>query len=963
MKNKQGKIDNKFLIILTVLFLAVTVGGIYLEKISSTISPDISPVPSEADTSVYKDLIISEVLTNNGGAYLSEDGQDCDFVELYNGSSEEINLYSYGLSDRSDRIKWAFPDITIGPGQYLVVNLTGRSQEGLNAGFRLSSTGNEDLVLVDPKGDVIDAVRTVPLSKNQSMIRNIREWVIVDYPTPGFENSEKGVEEYRQHMAGEETNYLKVNEILFKNAGNYKNEYGRNDGYIELINTSDDILSLSGYYLSDDVFAPFKFALPKEYLSPGEMLLLYTGDNSYYPSRYTGFGFQNKSGSVFISKAGKIVETLEYENVPNGCAYIRNSDGSYYFSNALSPGKPNTAKGVDEFQKENMPVPKGLVINEVMSSNNSYLPQNGYKFYDWIELFNNTGDTILLSDYCLSTELGTTDLYRLPDVELQAGAFYIIMCSGNPDLTNDSYYHANFKVSGTETIYLFKNSKLEDCVFVTNIPLGYSYARGTSYGWTYASRPTPGSGNSEGYRMMTPDPTIELEGGIYNNTGGLSVAITGPGTIYYTTDGSAPTTGSRVYTGPIWVGRSMVIKAASIMDGARLSNAVCSSYIVNDPHKVPVVSLSLDPYQYSYLYANYTLDTKLNAYFELFEEDGSVSSPCGFGFSGLTGRRYNKKNMALKFDGEYGAKNLEYKVFDDLNCSSFDSIVLRGGSNADSSLPWKDEFASELAKDCLLTRKSKTIALYINGAYKGFYNIREKITPNMIAENYNVDKTLVNISRWNGGVEAGEAVWQDVMNWAKSHDLSSDANYLEFCRMVNVTELCDLWIFQMYMNNPDIYNIRVFSHPDIDGGRCKFIFFDLDLGFYGPATNYLTATVFNPSGYAQDLAGHYYDISVNNNLLRNSQFRQLFLERLSYHLHHTLSNENAVATFDYFTSLYAPEIERDMAVNGYSTSWYYSNIYEFRYLISYRVSTMMSYAQSFFGLSSSEMRSVFGDLY
>jgi hypothetical protein len=121
--------------------------------------------------------------------------------------------------------------------------------------------------------------------------------------------------------------------------------------------------------------------------------------------------------------------------------------------------------------------------------------------------------------------------------------------------------------------------------------------------------------------------------------------------------------------------------------------------------------------------------------------------------------------------------------------------------------------------------------------------------------------------------------------------------------------------------------------------------------------------VFNPSGYAEDLSGHQYDISVNLNLLRNQKFRQLFLERLSYHLHNSLSTDNTIALFDYYTNLYAPEITRDLNINGYSTDWYNSNIYEFRYIIANRTWTLMSYAQYFFGLSSAEMSSIFGDLY
>ena len=178
MDQSKGKKDYRFLIILSVLLVIFTVGGLWLQKISRTTMPDTVPLPEDADESRYYELVISEVMTNNGGAYIAENGMRCDYAELFNGSSQRIHLLGYGLSDRTDKIKWAFPDIYIEPGEYLVVNLTGRDEDGLNASFRLTSSGGEELILVNAKSKVIDAVKTVSMDKNQCMIRNGREWVI-----------------------------------------------------------------------------------------------------------------------------------------------------------------------------------------------------------------------------------------------------------------------------------------------------------------------------------------------------------------------------------------------------------------------------------------------------------------------------------------------------------------------------------------------------------------------------------------------------------------------------------------------------------------------------------------------------------------------------------------------------------------------------------------------------------------
>ena len=54
---------------------------------------------------------------------------------------------------------------------------------------------------------------------------------------------------------------------------------------------------------------------------------------------------------------------------------------------------------------------------------------------------------INLSDYYLTTTLNDMDMYKLPDITLEKGEYYILMASGDENLTNSSYIHTNFKIS------------------------------------------------------------------------------------------------------------------------------------------------------------------------------------------------------------------------------------------------------------------------------------------------------------------------------------------------------------------------------------------------------------------------------------------------------------------------------------------------------------------------------------
>ena len=65
---------------------------------------------------------INEIVSSNRDSFLDEDGDAPDWIELYNPTSDNISLFNWGLSDDiNDFFRWRFPNISIGPGQYLMV--------------------------------------------------------------------------------------------------------------------------------------------------------------------------------------------------------------------------------------------------------------------------------------------------------------------------------------------------------------------------------------------------------------------------------------------------------------------------------------------------------------------------------------------------------------------------------------------------------------------------------------------------------------------------------------------------------------------------------------------------------------------------------------------------------------------------------------------------------------------------
>ncbi|HPW52802.1 MAG TPA: lamin tail domain-containing protein [Erysipelotrichaceae bacterium] len=969
---KKKKIDTMFISITIIAIVIMAIFSSVFKKIDQDDNIVISDLPENAQKIIGK-LVINEIVSKNRGIYVNSNNEVTDYIELYNGTDKAIDLSGYGLSDRKDRVKWVFDAVVIEPDSYLVIALTGKEEAGLNASFKLRAAGGEYLILVNKSGKIIDAVETVALGTNQSMNRNADgSWYISNYGTPNQENSLQGLNAYLATLEGEPGNEIVINEILVKNNGNFLNEQGRLDGFVELINISDQPVSLKDYYLGSDKYSPFRYQFADVVLMPNELYVLYTGNNDLLADNYLGFTFNNRNGSVVLSKNGRIVQSLEYENLANGYALTR-IENFYVHSPTVSLGQPNDGSGIEEFQNQYLQAPKDLIINEAMNRNDKYLAQNGYQFYDWIELYNNSDQSILLSDYCLSTSSNNLQAYRLPEVTLQPYQYYIIMCSGETSLTNSSYYHSNFKLSDSESIFLSRNNKLIDCMFIAEVPYGYSYGRCGTVGYYYLANPTPGEDNGSGIRSISVSPVVLTQAGVYNDVSNLTVAVNGSGNIYYTTDGSEPDTYCSQYKEPINLSKTTVLKFKSFGSGQMPSKTVTSSYVINENHSLPVMIISMDAADFAYLNAHsFAIDLQLQCYVEFYEKDSGFSIPCSISCFGGNSRNQPKKSYALRFDSPFGSTELNYDLFENRESVVFDSLVLRTGSNDWTRTMIRDILSTTIMDEYLDVQAYKPCVLYINGYYWGIYNIREKINAKFIAGHYNVNPETVSIVNVDFSQKAGTDNIHYLFSWVKNNDLAVKENYDFICSKIDIVNFADFWIAQMYCVNPDVHNVRYFRSPEIDDGKWKYIYYDMDHGFRLPNINYYTTYLCNPYGMT-GWVNNTYDNALPRELFRNSEFRELWFERLAYHLNNALSKEKLTAIFEHLKELYHNDIARDRErwkysmdpiINTYpSMSLYNSHLKIIENFIEVRQKIVLTQTKNYFSLTDQQMKELFGDLW
>jgi hypothetical protein len=108
---------------------------------------------------------------------------------------------------------------------------------------------------------------------------------------------------------------------------------------------------------------------------------------------------------------------------------------------------------------------------------------------------------------------------------------------------------------------------------------------------TWATSYTPSATASSAYTIVlgAATPVISPAAGTYVNPQTVKISSTTPGAvIYYTLDGSAPTTSSAVYSGPLTVSSSQTVSAKALAPAFRGSDISRTVYTITPPAAAPV---------------------------------------------------------------------------------------------------------------------------------------------------------------------------------------------------------------------------------------------------------------------------------------------------------------------------------------------------------------------------------------
>ncbi len=1012
-KQKKPSMARNLLIMLCVLAVIVIVfpKEPLTHAVASVQSPD-GQAPQGSPSADYQGLYISEVMSANSTAVPDEHGEYNDWVEVWNSTDHPIDMSGVGLSDRSDRVLFLFPDSTLQPGGRLVVFASDTNHADaagtLHAKFKLSSAG-ETVYLFDPSAYVIHQV-TVPIQNSDVSyaLKADGSYAQTQEYTPGFENTEEGFQAYRNANTITE-GAIRINEVMADAKTGLYDEDGELSDWVELYNTTGKDISLNGFALSDKENDPVMWRFPQDAVIPahGYYLVFCSGKDRLLAAgkiSHTNFRLSAERETVVLSDShGRLIDRASIDNLPMDSSLGRDDSNNWKVYKTATPGMPNNGAGAAQAEK-NMRAANtsGVYISEVMSSSG-----NGN---DWVELYNASTQSVNLEGFGLSDSMGRPRKWQFPTgAALGPGEYTVVSLDGTNSQANG--YHSNFKLlrAGGEVMsFSDSNGRVLDKINLPLVPTDVSYGRtGSLEGFFYFDAPTMGSANGKGFLGFAQTPSFSVKGGLYYEPVSVSLGVPEGTTVHYTLDGSIPTLKDPVYDGnPITVNVTTPVRARAFSDDLQPSEIITQTYFVNVYNNLPIVSLVADPdelwnestgmlanggtldksvFPYKLTNGNNPVYRTLGkeprpGYVEYYLLDGTqvLSQGMEFGLQGQYSLDMPQKSFKVRAKAEQGEPTFEASLFESRPFTEYKSFVLRNSGNDNVWTRINDAYQSMLIDKLdttVIHQAVNPVAVYLNGQYWGHYNMRERVDEYFVAQHEGLPLDQagnMDILEASGTVVYGSSQeYKDFIAKVKTLSPGTNPEDLKYITdRVDVDNYFDYMALEWFFGNSDAGNIRYYKLKG-EGNKWRWIFYDSDYGMFNSAYN-SPASYMDPNG-----AG---DQNVNNTLIRklleNKEMKDEFLTRLGK-VFQTFTTQSMLDTFNGLAATIEPEMPlhfarwaefNEKSINADSPlteqgamNYWKSRLNRSRNVIKKRPTLFYGMVQDYFNLSDVNMVTYFGE--
>lgn len=533
---------------------------------------------------------------------------------------------------------------------------------------------------------------------------------------------------------------------------------------------------------------------------------------------------------------------------------------------------------------------KHIVINEVCSHNLSLILDDRGENSDYIELYNPSLTTVSLEGWYLSDNENVWNTTSLSGLYMEPRSYLVLFADGTAGSKTVSageegtavYLDFRLDEQGETLILADEKGCTIDRVEIPSLTTDVSYARlrdGRNK-WSVVKGGSPGKSNKNLMAYVIPtleQPVFSVQSGFYEEPFELTLTVGENEKIYYTLDGSEPTTESALYSEPLIIqdnsmtanhyaniegiakdgdyspvspiDKGTVVKAVCVNEAGESSDIVSQVYFVGLDDRsgydnVKVMSVVGNPadffsqdrgiyvlgeayknweeYGYSMGYsfsANYTHTDKTGeraVTITLFDEDKDLiaQEKIGVRIRGGASKGLRQKGFNFYARSEYGEDVLEL-------CRK----MLRTSGSIDTNRTMlRDVFNQSLVADRALDiQPGEPCVMFLNGEYWGLYNLQTRFTEEYFENQYGISEDDLILIKQDRRVAIGEEkdmdLYTELVTYAQENDLSRDEHYAAISRMMDVQSFIDHYCFEIYIGNTDwpLNNVCCWRTRETDG--------------------------------------------------------------------------------------------------------------------------------------------------
>lgn len=628
--------------------------------------------------------------------------------------------------------------------------------------------------------------------------------------------------------------------------------------------------------------------------------------------------------------------------------------------------------------------PAQLFINEYTAANTTGTDVDAFgMFEDWVELYNAGAASVNLTGYHMSDNAANPIKWAFPSGTIAPNGFLKVICSGRNTVFSGEL-HTSFKLTQCKPDQILladPAGAIIDSLTMKRNQLDHTWGRTTDGAntWSVFLTPTFGTSNNTGtpYLPYATKPVFSLAPGYYNGSQTLSLSTPDPNiTIHYTTNGNDPTTSDPVYSSPISISSTEVIRARAFSSTPNIPLSFCetNSYFISVAlHTLATVSICGDQILQLMNGTQFYPTTEL----EYFDKSGTFRTEVG-GNSNKHGNdswAYSQRGIDFVSQDQQGyGYCLKWKIFNAKPRQKFARIILKAAANDNypfepGSAHIRDAYCQTLSQQGNLhldERSYEPCILYVNGQYWGVYEIREKVDDNDFTEYYynETDPYLQMLQTWGGtwsayGGPQAQTDWNTIENFIVSNNMALPANWAHVDTIYNWKSLCDYVILNSIAVTSDWLNWNTEwwrgQNPAGTEHKWRYCLWDNDATF-GHYINYTgipdtspNADPCNPESLPDPGGqGH---IPVLNALMANPTFKQYYISRYADLLNTSLSCDTMLNTLDTMIAHIAPEMPGQIARWGGSVAQWQGNVSTMRTYINTRCTAIQQGMINCYGLT------------